>query len=314
MDSNKINAVKNSIISFVSGDVIGLNLIFIPKKILQESNVEDLIKSSNSNIPYGVWSDDSSMTLCTVKSIIDTKSIDLEDISKKFIAWFDDGFMTPYDKAFDIGRTTYQALYNRNGNILKGSDDIKSNGNGSLMRILPISLYCYFNKIRDVDCFKLIKDVSSLTHAHPISVLGCYIYTTIVFDILDGLQKNEIMENLKHADSKIPDEYRRWLKEYDFNDDYFISNGYVADSLKIAVYGFNNSENIKDCIYKIAKFGGDTDTNCAIGSSLAGLYYGLRGETIEFDDEVVKRDMILELIEEFIKILTLKDSSKGKNI
>ena len=86
----KLNAVKSSIISFVLGDVIGLNLIFIPKKVLQESHIKDLIKNNNSNIPYGVWSDDSSMTLCTIKSIIDCNKVDLEDISKKFIAWFDE--------------------------------------------------------------------------------------------------------------------------------------------------------------------------------------------------------------------------------
>ena len=299
---NKLNAVKSSIISFVLGDVIGLNLIFIPKKVLQESNIKNLIKNNNSNIPYGVWSDDSSMTLCTIKSIIDCNKVDLEDISKKFIAWFDDGFMTPYDKAFDIGRTTYLALSNKNGDILKGIGDIKNNGNGSLMRILPVSLYCYFNKIRDLDCFNIIKDTSSLTHAHSISILGCYIYTTIVFDILDGLDKAEIMKNLKNVYLRVPEEYRNLLKEYDFNDNNFISNGYVADSLKIAVWGFNNSNNIKDCIYKIAKLGGDKDTNCAIGSSLAGLYYGLRGENIAFDDEVIKKDMILELIDRFNNI------------
>ena len=54
----------------------------------------------------------------------------------------------PFNKLFDIGNTTNQALsvYERDtSNILCGLDNISSNGNGSLMRILPISLYIYYS-------------------------------------------------------------------------------------------------------------------------------------------------------------------------
>lgn len=314
MNKNYIQAVKSSILAFISGDCTGLNLIFIPKKILEKSDIFELIKNgTNSRIPYGVWSDDSSMTLCTIKSTLDSNGINLEDISKKFISWFENGYMTPYDKAFDIGRTTFGVISNRKSEILEGINNIKHNGNGSLMRILPVSLYCYFNKIRGIECFNLIKQVSSLTHAHPISILGCYIYTTVVFNILEGLDKSEILSDLKNIHLKIPKEYKHWLKEYDFSNLNINLNpsGYVANSLKVSLWGFINSDSIKCCISNIAKLSGDMDTNCAIGASLSGLYYGLRGEILELDKEIVKKDMILRLVDEFAEAIKIaKDKIK----
>lgn len=39
------------------------------------------------------------------------------------------------------------------------------------------------------DSFNLIHDVSSLTHAHPISLLGCDIYCTVIHQIILGTKK-----------------------------------------------------------------------------------------------------------------------------
>ena len=323
---DKINAVKNSIVSFVLGDMMGTPVQFILRKNLQEAlkkePISSLILKTKSNIPFGSWSDDSSMTLCTMKSIVKKQEIDTENISKYFLEWLYKNYMTPFNKTFDVGRTVFAALNNfkNNPKIQSGLTDITSNGNGSLMRILPVSIYCYFKKFSKKQTFKTIKDVSSITHAHPISILGCYIYTLIVFDILDGKSKDEIIANLKNIcnEKTIPDKYKEWLEEYKdiINGDIIYkdkenidSSGYVKSTLGVALWGFYNTETIEDCIFRIIELGHDSDTNGAVGGSLSGLYCGLRGYPARQDwvDKIIKKEMIFDIIDKYINVLKIED-------
>ena len=86
------------------------------------------------------------MTLCTMKSIVEKQEIDIENMGNIFLKWLYDNYMTPLNNTFDVGRTTFAALNNfkNNPKAQSGLADINSNGNGSLMRILPVSFYCYF--------------------------------------------------------------------------------------------------------------------------------------------------------------------------
>jgi ADP-ribosylglycohydrolase len=49
--------------------------------------------------PPGTWSDDGSLTLCLVKSLIE-KGYDLKDIAEQFVRWFQYGYCTPFDQLF----------------------------------------------------------------------------------------------------------------------------------------------------------------------------------------------------------------------
>ena len=340
-NEDKIEAAKNSLLSFVLGDVLGTPVQFIQRKNLQEYlseySYEELVKKrENITPPFGYWSDDTSMTLCTMASIIEKNDVDLKDITQNFIKWIFDGYMTPEGKAFDVGRTTlmsisnyineekYEQWKNDTGNtdlkiktsskIPNGRDDINSNGNGSLMRILPVSLYCYFKKLTEQETFDIIKDVSSITHAHPISILGCYIYTKIISNILGGKNKDDIIKSLSSI--SVPDNYKQWLDEYkdilngkivNKKEDELDSTGYVKYSLEVALWGFYNSCSEEDCIFKIIGLGNDTDTNAAIGASLSGLYRGLRKFFVSdsWIDKIIKKDLIYNVIDKYIEILKL---------
>lgn len=60
------------------------------------------------NMPPGSWSDDSTMTLCLVKNILEYGTP--TDLMKKFQNWYQDGYMTPTGELFDIGNTTRVAI------------------------------------------------------------------------------------------------------------------------------------------------------------------------------------------------------------
>ena len=95
------------------------------------------------------------MTLALIDLINNKKEIDYDDIMKNFVDWVELGKYTPEDKVFDIGRTCLRAIrkYSTGTNpIESGLSDINSNGNGSLMRILPLAYYLYYRNITDLIC------------------------------------------------------------------------------------------------------------------------------------------------------------------
>lgn len=99
-------SIKNGIIGFVVGDVLGVPVEFMTREKLRKNPVVDLREYGTHNQPLGSWSDDTSMTLATMDSIIHKEEIDTTDIGNRFLNWYRKNEYTPLGKVFDIGRTT----------------------------------------------------------------------------------------------------------------------------------------------------------------------------------------------------------------
>ena len=99
---------------------------------------------------YIIKSDDSSMALATLDSIREIGMVAPEDIMLGFVNWFCHGEYTPFGKAFDQGIICSQAIQRfeetRDWRSC-GSSDEWSNGNGGLMRILPVCLHFIEHRI-----------------------------------------------------------------------------------------------------------------------------------------------------------------------
>jgi ADP-ribosyl-[dinitrogen reductase] hydrolase len=68
--------------------------------------------------PLGTWSDDSSLLLCTVASLID--SFETDHLGRQFVRWLTEAHWTPWGKVFDVGNTTRQITYNKLCKFQKG--------------------------------------------------------------------------------------------------------------------------------------------------------------------------------------------------
>ena len=266
--------IKDAICGFVVGDALGVPVEFTLRESLQEKPVKEMIGYGTYNIPPGTFSDDTSMTLATMSSICNKKAIDFEDIQSEFLEWLFNSKYTQYEKTFDYGNTTYNALLNfKNGiNALNcGGTNDRDNGNGSLMRILPFAF------IPNIS-YETIEKVSSLTHAHQKSKISCNFYIEIAKSML--LNDLEIREHVKLASDKIKDYYKnsnelKYFKRI-FNDDLedVQSSGYVIDTLECVIHCLETTDNYKDSVLKAVNLGGDTDTIAAICGGLSGIYYG----------------------------------------
>lgn len=293
--------VKDGIIGFVVGDALGVPVEFYSRAELEEDPVTDMREYGTYRQPKGTWSDDSSMTIAMMDSILNKKAIDYEDIMNNFCDWMENAKFTPHDERFDIGNTTRRGLQR----YLEGTDALScggssthDNGNGSLMRVLPLAF------IPNMD-YETIENISALTHAHARSKIACVLYIEIARSMLEN--DLTIEEHINQACEKIKDHYKNNEELENFNrifndeinDDNVLSGGYVIDTIETVVFCLKTTDNYKDAVLKAVNLGIDTDTNAAICGGLAGIYYGYDAIPIDWVNTIARLDDILSLCERY---------------
>ena len=239
----------------------------------------------------------------------------------KFVQWYDNGAYTPYGFAYDIGCTCEEAIcnYKKTRNCKEcGCVGEYSNGNGSLMRIMPVCLYVYENvknaNITEAQGLELVHKVSALTHAHLRSKMACGIYYFMVKSILEN--QGTLMERLQNGiDSAViyyhkerknllqMAYYHRLMHLDKFMNtpvDEIESSGYVVDSIEAAVWCLLKTDSLKECLLKAVNLGQDTDTIAAIAGGIAGLFYGYESIPGSWLDKIQKRAWIEELCEQIL--------------
>ncbi|PRB03090.1 hypothetical protein CQ046_11105 [Chryseobacterium sp. MYb7] len=303
------NKVKAGIMGVCIGDALGVPVEFKKREDLKRSPVTKMLEYMSWNQPKGTWSDDSSLTLCLAEEI--TKGYDLEKIGQSFVKWNKYGHWTAHGRLFDIGGTTRHALARLiKGESAKFSGNIfeEDNGNGSLMRILPIAFY--LENENDVQKLYLtVKEVSAITHGHFRSVFACFIYVIFAIQLLKGKSKREAYAYtqkiaLDYAEKQgfNPIEielFGRILKNdiSQYPEDEIKSGGYVLHSLEASLWCFLNSESYSEAVLKAVNLGEDTDTTGAITGGIAGIYYGYENIPQEWVAELVRKDDIEALCE-----------------
>src|SRR5205085_8476199 len=134
---------------------------------VRERNVRGMIGPGTHQQPPGTWSDDSSLALATLATLVQ-RGYFLREIMQRFADWKNKGYMAARGSGvFDIGITTRYAIirYCENAPMAEwGGAREGDNGNGALMRILPLSIFV--SRMTDGEIIQHSGDVSALTHAH----------------------------------------------------------------------------------------------------------------------------------------------------
>ena len=299
-----VNKIKSVILGLAVADALGVPAEFRTREELNENPITDMVGYGTYNMPAGCWSDDTSMTLAALDSLASGK-VDYDEIMENFSRWYHDGEYTPTGVMFDVGGTCRKVILNYTRHHKKplecGLTDAYSNGNGSLMRILPFVLYSEFMPCQRME---LIREGSMLTHAHPRSQIGCLIYAVILTHLLRCPTKASVAHGLTHALQFLKDEpelefYHRmfapnflWLERNEIK-----SSGYVVDTLEAAVWCVMTTDSFAECVLKAVNLGDDTDTVAAVAGGLAGALYGLDGIPQDWLDKLKWREWIEEMCE-----------------
>ena len=300
--------IISCVLGYAIGDALGVPVEFLKREELKEKNITDMIGYGSHNQPEGTWSDDTAMVLATMDSIAERKEIIYKDIMDKYILWFKQAEYTASKEVFDIGYGTRRALelYDRGTKLEKcGSTSYMNNGNGSLMRMLPIALYTYS---KEYDYKKEIETTyyfSSLTHGHNISMMGCKIYSDFIRELLNGNSPVQALNNLsKYPYDKYYDDFYLYEritsgKIANLNEQDIKSSGFVVDTLEATIWCLINSSNYEEAVLKAINLGEDTDTIAALTGALAGIVYGYNSIPQKWIEKLKNKDFLLKLCNSF---------------
>ena len=306
---NRKNFSKNILIGSAVGDALGVPVEFKSRQYLQQNPVTDMMGYGTYNMPPGTFSDDSSMMFCLAESLCNGYNVN--DIAEKFQMWMHEGYWTADGEVFDVGISTRKAI-NRlrvvKNPIEAGSTSESDNGNGSLMRILPLAI---FTKDLSIDerC-EIVKEVSSITHAHNRSVLACIYYIEFALNVLDAENLEEAYLNTNFWLKLFLEENEIYKNEFtyferilsgkliDLKEDEIKSTGYVMDSLEASIWCLLHTDSYKDCVLKAVNLGHDTDTIACIAGGIAGIYYDAETIPTNWIEQLARVDDILHLAEQ----------------
>jgi ADP-ribosylglycohydrolase len=187
------------------------------------------------------------------------------------------------------------------GNIFE-----EDNGNGSLMRILPLAFY--LKNGEDIEkLYQTVKEVSSITHGHFRSVFSCFIYVIFAIELMKGKDKKEGYSHVQKTALEFaeiqgfnPKEIQLFDKILKndistYAEDEIRGSGYVLQSLEASLWCFLNSESYSEAVLKAVNLGEDTDTTGVITGGIAGIYYGFENIPEEWIAELVRKEDIENL-------------------
>jgi ADP-ribosyl-[dinitrogen reductase] hydrolase len=307
--------IRDAFLGFAIGDAIGVPVEFETREWLHENPVTEMLGFMRYNQPPGTWSDDSSMVFCTAESLCG--GYDLGDIAVHFSRWKNERFWTPRGRVFDIGIQTNKAIERIDRFIETGLHirpipgqgvNEKENGNGSLMRILPLAFYLKDKPVSDR--FRIIREVSALTHAHNRAVIGCFIYVQFAVSLLQGHDKYQAYTEVRdfvpdfckeHIDATEYRHYERILSHNiaEFPESVIRSSAYVLHTLEACLWCVMKKDNFADTVLTAVSLGEDTDTVAALAGGLAGLIYGIGEMPETWLSVLARRSDIVELAGRF---------------
>lgn len=256
------------------------------------------------------WSDDGAQALCLLASLLHCKGLNVQDFANRLINWHDVGYMAVDCVVFDIGITTAQAIRRlKEGVMPAGSNSINSNGNGSLMRVLPLALW---HQGAEAELVKDAMQQSVLTHGHVRSQLCCALYCLVaryvLFKLDDpwGMALERLYALCKQHVVAIYE-----LETYIFPELEVSAKGtgYVVDSLRAVKEALAIPSYQEAVRYAIA-LGHDTDTTACIVGGIIGLRDGLDTIPKEWREKLRGQDLYSPLLS---ALLTCFHKKGGNN-
>lgn len=309
---NRKNQYSSALYAGIVGDALGVPVEFSTRQELALCSVKNMIGYGRYDEPEGTWSDDTSLTLCTLESL--QRGYDVQDLGMTFCQWLFKSHWTPSGYVFDSGLTTFMALDRLQNEgisaLVSGGCSDDDCGNGSLMRILPAALY--FSPLAVEPFLQRIHEVSAITHAHPRTLIGCGIYALLVRELLNEKDKqnayrSSVNQALAYYSGLDPfhDQLHHFGRVLSFaipslEEDSIGSSGYIIDTLEASLWCFLRYANTQEILLAAVNLGLDTDTTGMVAGGLAGSFYGIDSIPQSWLEALARKKEIDGLISQFV--------------
>ncbi|MEP6924096.1 MAG: ADP-ribosylglycohydrolase family protein [Pyrinomonadaceae bacterium] len=306
--------IAGALVGLLIGDALGVPYEFhaaseLPSFAEIEFEPPAWFRRSHQGVPTGTWSDDGAQALVLLDSLLTRGKFDAAHFAKGLIAWQDNGFMAVDNYVFDVGIQTSKAIWHLKQGVSPleaGGTDEYSNGNGSLMRVLPLALWHQGTNA------ELVRDAelqSRVTHAHPRAQICCALYCLWARRSLQNADNSwdsdsiweyavETLRSIYLDDSIKTAELEFQIRPDDLHAPG--GSGYVVDSLFSAKWACGN-DNYEKAVKAAISLGNDTDTTACIAGGVAGLKSGINQIPERWRAQLRGREIYEPLLEKLLK-------------
>jgi ADP-ribosyl-[dinitrogen reductase] hydrolase len=254
-----LSRARAAFLGVAVGDALGATTEFMtPCEIRSKFGVHrKIIGGGWLHLKPGRVTDDTEMSLCLARAILQGGGWDLKAAAEAFLAWM-------RSKPVDIGSTVRRGIRDY---LLKGQLETPPNdydaGNGAVMRMLPVALFT----LGDDDRLKeLVVAQAHLTHNHPLSDAACLTVGRMVQAALLGADRFALHGIARELVAQYPN--------FHFNDYHGRADGYVVETMQTVFHFLFTTGSFEECLVGVVNQGGDADTTGAIAGMIAGALYG----------------------------------------
>ena len=299
--------LEGGLYGLLIGDALGVPYEFYaPADLPPAAEIEFAppahFRRAHAGVLPGTWSDDGALALALLASLLDCGRLDLEDFGRKLVAWLDEGYLAVDGRVFDVGIQTGEAIHR----LKRGTPAEKAgpageakNGNGALMRVLPLALW---HQGSDEALAADAQRQSRVTHGHVRSQVCCALYCLWARRTLQG-----VPEPWTAAAATLRAIYGRRSPEAaeldgTIHPDEFVKgsgSGYVVDCLWSARWAVEQGP-YEQVVKAAIGLGHDTDTTACVAGGLAGLRDGLAAIPKRWRRNLRGQELVAPLVERLL--------------
>jgi len=310
------------------GDALGAPLEFSPVQygVVDVRGLDDFgvwvnFKFNKFRLEPGQWTDDFSMALCVADQLLVDGEFNPRNLRLRFLCWWSYGYNTAFKDRSSVGlggnisQSFNEFMEERTEYTTAG--DLKTSGNGSVMRLSPIPIF-YHDNIQEAMDYAYKH--SKTTHQGEEAAECCRLMAHIIVRAIHGDGTKSILENLpdhftsevysitclvaSRGEEKHPSNKKLDLKDRDWNwkgNNFKYSEtrstsqpGYVGsyamDALAMALHCVYTTNSFSEAVLKAANIRGDSDSVGAVTAQIAGAIYGVSSIDSKWIDVVLRHE------------------------
>ena len=283
---------RGALLGLAVGDAVGTTLEFRAPGTFDP--IDDMVGGGPFGLRPGQWTDDTSMALCLGHSLVECAGFDAADQARRYLRWWQEGYLSSTGRCFDIGGTVRGALqcFRDSGEPYAGSTDRHSAGNGCLMRLAPVPIFYARHGAGLATVADRAADSARVTHGAAECLEASRLFAVLLARLLRGEDRARVL-----APGGLDRDVGGGLAEprivalargawRDKSRDDIRGSGYVVESLEAALWCFARAGDFREAVLLAANLGDDADTTAAITGQLAGACWGEAGIPVEWRERL----------------------------
>jgi ADP-ribosyl-[dinitrogen reductase] hydrolase len=254
-----IDRALGAYLGFAVGDALGGPVEFMTRgEIAQRYGLLcRMVGGGWLKLKPGQVTDDTEMTLCVGRALLNSQGWDLAAVCEQFAQWLK-------SVPVDVGNTCRRGIrrYMVEGTLATPFNEGDA-GNGACMRNLPVALATLY----DPDAFAAWTiEQCHITHNHPYSDAAALALGRMTQELIKGGGVAACREQAKALIAQ--------HSAFRFDRYTGPCSAFVVDTVRTVLHYYFLTDSVRSCVTETVNAGGDADTAGALAGMLAGATYG----------------------------------------